>query len=119
MGCGARGERRQTPNLGGAETRGVIWSLPGGQRLPNLLDVEPLVVGDVSHPARLRPSDLEDPQTFHARLTTWILQQGCCRGGLPGPFPFAQHSLGMQPGNEIRQSGFGDQKGDGDGAAAG
>lgn len=76
MGVGARGERRQAPRPGGVETRGAVWSLPGGERLPNLMDAEPLVVGDASHPARLRPSDLADPQTFHARLTTWILQQG-------------------------------------------
>jgi len=76
MGHGARVERRQASRPDGVESRGAIWSLPDGQRLPSLVEAETLVVGDAAHPARLRPSDLEDPQTFHARLTTWILQQG-------------------------------------------
>jgi hypothetical protein len=44
--------------------------------LPNLVEAAPLVVGDPGHPARLLPSDLEDPQSFHARLTDWLLRQG-------------------------------------------
>jgi len=71
-----RGERRQASEPREAETRGAIWSLPGGQRLPNVLECAPLVVGDLAHPARLRPSDLEDPQGFHLRLTAWLLRQG-------------------------------------------
>ena len=53
-----------------------LWSLPDGRRLPNLLAASPLVVGDPAHPARLLPSDLEDPQEFHLRLTAWLLRQG-------------------------------------------
>jgi hypothetical protein len=71
-----RGERRQASEPRDAETRGALWSLPGGQRLPNVLEFTPLVVGDLAHPARLRPSDLEDPQDFHSRLTAWLLRQG-------------------------------------------
>jgi hypothetical protein len=36
----------------------------------------PLVLGDPCHPARLRPADLEHPEDFHSRLTTWLLRQG-------------------------------------------
>lgn len=75
MGCETRGERRRTSGPRDAETRGAIWSLPGGQRLPNLLEAAPLVVGDPAHPARLRASDLDDPQGFHSRLTAWLLRQ--------------------------------------------
>jgi hypothetical protein len=71
----SRGERRETAQPRKAETRGAIWSLPGGQRLPNLLEV-PLVLGDPAHPARLLPSDLDNPEGFHSRLKAWILQQG-------------------------------------------
>lgn len=71
------GERRQGSEPRGAETRGALWSLPDGRRLPNLLEAgPPLVVGDPDHPARLLPSDLEDPQGFHSRLTAWLLRQG-------------------------------------------
>lgn len=76
MGCETRGERRRTSEPRDAEARGAIWSLPGGQRLPNLLEAAPLVVGDPAHPARLRASDLDDPQGFHSRLTAWLLRQG-------------------------------------------
>jgi len=76
MGCEMRSERRQATQPREAETRGALWSLPGGLRLPNLLEASPLVVGDPEHPARLLPSDLDDPQGFHSRLTAWILRQG-------------------------------------------
>ncbi len=75
MVCEKQGERRQASQPRDAETRGAIWSLPGGQRLPNLLEASSLVVGDPAHPARLLPSDLEDPQEFHSRLTAWLLRQ--------------------------------------------
>ncbi len=71
-----QGERRQTSEAREADTRGGLWSLPDGRRLPNLLAASPLVVGDPAHPARLLPSDLEDPQEFHMRLTAWLLRQG-------------------------------------------
>jgi hypothetical protein len=71
-----RGERRQASQLRDTETRGTLWSLPDGQRLPNMVSAVPLVVGDPGHPARLLPSDLEDPQSFHSRLTAWLLRQG-------------------------------------------
>ena len=76
MVCEARDERRHVSELRGNETRGALWSLPDGQRLPNLVDATPLVVGDPAHPARLRPADLEHPEDFHLRLTTWLLRQG-------------------------------------------
>jgi hypothetical protein len=76
MACEKQGERRQVSEPREAETRGGIWSLPDGQRLPNLLEPDPLVLGDPAHPARLLPSDLEDPQGFHLRLTAWLLRQG-------------------------------------------
>jgi len=76
MACETRGERRQASQPTEAENRGGLWSLPDGQRLPNLVEATPMVVGDPSHPARLLPSDLSDPQGFHLRLTAWLLRQG-------------------------------------------
>ena len=76
MVCEIQGERRHASGPREPETRGALWSLPGGRRLPNLLEVSPLVVGDPDHPARLLPSDLDDPEGFHARLTAWLLGQG-------------------------------------------
>ena len=76
MACEIKGERRQASEPRGAESRGALWSLPDGQRLPNLVEGSPLVVGDPAHPARLLPSDLENPQGFHSRLTAWLLRQG-------------------------------------------
>ncbi len=76
MGCEKQGDRRQASQPREMETRGGLWSLPDGQRLPNLVTAAPLVVGDPAHPARLRPSDLNDPQSFHSRLTAWLLRQG-------------------------------------------
>ena len=76
MACEKQAERRQVSQLRETETRGCLWSLPGGQRLPNMVEATPLVMGDPSHPARLLPSDLEDPTCFHSRLTAWLLRQG-------------------------------------------
>jgi hypothetical protein len=76
MACEGWGERRTASQPRDSESRGALWSLPGGQRLPNLVDAAPLVLGDPGHPARLRPSDLSDPQGFHERLTAWLLRQG-------------------------------------------
>ena len=76
MACETRGERRQASQPREAETRGALWSLPDGQRLPNLVETVPLVLGDPAHPARLLPKDLDDPQGFHSRLTAWLLRQG-------------------------------------------
>ena len=59
-----------------ADCRGALWTLPDGQRLPNLVEAAPLVVGDPAHPARLLPTDLENPESFHSRLTAWLLRQG-------------------------------------------
>ena len=70
------GERRQLTETKAAETRGGLWSLPDGQRLPNMVDTVPLVLGDPAHPARLLPADLDDPKGFHSRLTAWLLRQG-------------------------------------------
>jgi len=69
-------ERRRFAHPMEAETRGTLWSLPDGHRLPNLLEATPLVVGDPAHPARLRSTDLENPEGFHSRLTEWLLRQG-------------------------------------------
>jgi hypothetical protein len=52
MTCETREERRQASQPREAETRGTLWSLPGGQRLPNLVEAAPLVLGDPAHPAR-------------------------------------------------------------------
>ncbi|MDP1832799.1 MAG: hypothetical protein Q8K67_12130 [Geothrix sp.] len=76
MACELQGERRRASESREAETRGALWSLPDGQRLPNLVEAAPLVLGDPAHPARLRPADLENPEGFHSRLTAWLLGQG-------------------------------------------
>ena len=76
MACETQGERRQVSQPMESETRGALWSLPDGQRLPNLVEATPLVLGDPAHPARLRPTDLENPEGFHSRLTAWLLRQG-------------------------------------------
>jgi hypothetical protein len=41
-----------------------------------MVEAAPLVVGDPAHPARLLPTDLENPEDFHSRLTAWLLRQG-------------------------------------------
>lgn len=76
MVCELQDERRHGSEPRAAETRGALWSLPDGRRLPNLLETPPLVLGDPAHPARLRPSDLDNPEGFHSRLTAWLLRQG-------------------------------------------
>lgn len=76
MVCESQEERRHTSAPVEVEGRGGIWSLPDGHRLPNLLDAAPLVLGDPEHPARLRASDLENPEGFHHRLKAWLLRQG-------------------------------------------
>lgn len=76
MVCETGDERRHASEPVEVEGRGGLWSLPGGHRLPNLVDAAPLVLGDPAHPARLRVSDLEDPSGFHDRLKAWILRQG-------------------------------------------
>lgn len=76
MVCEIQDERRHASLTVEAEGRGGLWSLPDGHRLPNLVDATPLVVGDPEHPARLRPSDLDNPEGFHHRLTAWLLRQG-------------------------------------------
>jgi hypothetical protein len=70
------GERRLRTVPREGETPEGLWSLPDGQRLPNLVETVPLVLGDPDHPARLLPTDLDDPQSFHSRLTAWLLRQG-------------------------------------------
>ncbi|HJW73949.1 MAG TPA: hypothetical protein VJ486_14080 [Geothrix sp.] len=76
MTCETQGERRLGSEDRKAESRGGLWSLPDGHRLPNMTDSVPMELGDPTHPARLRPSDLEDPEGFHTRLNRWLLQQG-------------------------------------------
>jgi hypothetical protein len=49
--------------------------MPDGHRLPNLLDAFLGELADPTHPARLRPSDLEDPEGFRTRLNAWLLKQ--------------------------------------------
>jgi hypothetical protein len=75
MVCEQQGERRRASGPRETETRGALWCLPDGQRLPNLLETPHFVVGDPAHPARLLPTDLDDPQAFHVRLTAWLLRQ--------------------------------------------
>jgi hypothetical protein len=58
------------------EHRGALWSLPGGQRLPNDYEDHPVALGDPDHPARLREGDLDNPDDFHSRLKAWLLRQG-------------------------------------------
>jgi hypothetical protein len=70
-----QGDRRQASQFRQDEGRGALWSLPDGQRLPNLMDSTPLLLGDPVHPARLRPTDLEHPENFHSRLVAWLLRQ--------------------------------------------
>ena len=41
MVCERQGERRQASEAREAETRGALWSLPDGQRLPNLVEADP------------------------------------------------------------------------------
>lgn len=76
MVCETQGERRQASMPRDADCRGALWTLPDGQRLPNMVEAAPLVVGDPAHPARLLPTDLENPAEFHTRLTAWLLRQG-------------------------------------------
>ena len=71
-----QGERRHASTPRDADSRGALWTLPDGQRLPNLVEAAPLVVGDPAHPARLLATDLENPESFHSRLTAWLLRQG-------------------------------------------
>lgn len=71
-----QGERRLESSHPETEMRGAIWSLPDGRRLPSFLEADPIVVGNPVHPARLLPTDLDDPQHFHSRLTAWLLRQG-------------------------------------------
>ena len=70
-----QGDRRQASQLRKDEGRGALWSMPDGERLPNLVDAAPLLLGDPAHPARLRPTDLEHPENFHSRLVAWLLRQ--------------------------------------------
>lgn len=70
-----QGDRRQASQLRKDEGRGALWTLPSGQRLPNLVDSDPLLLGDPAHPARLRRTDLEHPENFHSRLVAWLLRQ--------------------------------------------
>jgi hypothetical protein len=76
MARAAQENRRLAARPTELEARGGLWSLPDGHRLPNLVEAAPLVMADPTHPARLRPSDLERPEDFHHRLTTWLLRQG-------------------------------------------
>lgn len=75
MVCEMGSDRRVGSEVREVEGRGALWSLPDGRRLPSLVDALPVAVGDPTHPARLRPSDLEDPEGFHSRLNRWLLGQ--------------------------------------------
>jgi hypothetical protein len=75
MARSAQGERRQAVEPRETDTRGALWSLPDGGRLPNLVEAARVDLGDPSHPARLRPGDLDNPQRFHNRLAAWLLKQ--------------------------------------------
>jgi hypothetical protein len=76
MVCETGEDRRNGSEPREVEGRGGLWSLPDGHRLPNLVDAAPLGLGDPAHPARLRVSDLENPEGFHHRLKAWLLRQG-------------------------------------------
>lgn len=70
-----RKDRRKGGAPPAAECRGGLWSVLDGHRLPNLLDGLPVELDDPGHPARLRASDLEDPEGFRTRLNAWLLRQ--------------------------------------------
>lgn len=76
MTCETQGDRRHASEVREDETRGALWSLADGHRLPNMVDAAPLLLAGPAHPARLRPTDLEHPEDFHTRLTAWLLRQG-------------------------------------------
>ncbi len=64
-------ERRKRVRVVADERRGALWSTVGGFRMgawEGLGDVEP-------HPARLTPSDLENPHGWRERLAAWLMKQ--------------------------------------------
>ncbi len=69
-----RKERRRAVAAPTPDCRGGLWSTPDGHRLPNMVDAL-LVLADPGHPARLTPSDLEDPEGFRTRLNAWLMRQ--------------------------------------------
>ncbi len=69
-----RNERRKTGAPLEQDCRGGLWSTPDGHRLPNMVD-SLLVLGDPGHPARLKASDLDDPEGFRTRLNAWLMRQ--------------------------------------------
>lgn len=76
MACERAGGRQPVAELRVVEGWGVSGARPEGGCAPDGLDGLYQVWGDPTHPARLRPSDLEHPEGFHARLNRWLLQQG-------------------------------------------
>ena len=54
------------------ERRGMVRSALGGLRAP---DVGPLAFTEITHPARLTPTDLENPHGFRERLVAWLMKQ--------------------------------------------
>ena len=65
-------ERRKHWKPTKIERRGGQRSNLGGLRLPDTTDSPP--EGSL-HPARLRPTDLEDPHGFRERLVAWLMKQ--------------------------------------------
>ena len=67
-------ERRKHWKPTKIERRGAQRSELGGLRVPDIGDSPP--DGAVfMHPARLRPTDLEDPHGFRERLVAWLMKQ--------------------------------------------
>ena len=50
----------------------MVRSSLGGLRPP---DAMPLSFTEMDHPARLTPSDLENPHGFRQRLVAWLMKQ--------------------------------------------
>ncbi|HJU84497.1 MAG TPA: hypothetical protein VJ600_09825 [Holophagaceae bacterium] len=68
----AESERRKHWKPTQIERRGAQRSELGGLRAPDTGESPP---EPYMHPARLRPSDLEDPHGFRERLVAWLMKQ--------------------------------------------
>ncbi len=71
MAWDGKSERRRHMRVVGVERRGALWSTVGGVRLgawEGLAEWE-------THPARLRPEDLENPHGWRERLAAWLMKQ--------------------------------------------
>lgn len=67
---GAERRRHWRPTV--VERRGMVRSSIGGLRAP---DAAPLAFTESDHPARLMPTDLDNPHGFRERLVAWLMKQ--------------------------------------------